>query len=592
MTDYEQLVLQARRKTLKLTQRQHREILKIYRQAIRNLQDKAKKAKGKSLTERWAKDYLKQVEIEAERLNNAIAGVMKENLLQAGNYAVQPDIKLFKKALQKAGIDLGDHFTEMFSQVPSDVLTVMFKGDLYKDGRGLSSRIWDISSQLGRDIDYIIHQAIAEKKSAIELAKDLEQFVKPEAQRPGTWGTCYPKLRTKQMDYNAQRLARTSITHAHREAQYRSAARNPFVEAVHWETSREHFNRQVKKWGEDICDQYERQDKYGLGPGNYPPSKVPIGHPQCLCHTYPVIPKSLDEVADELKAWLDGNNPKLNKKLGKAPKSQPKVETPLDKLVNRVKKVKGMDTNDMGKIGFEILKELELDHIPVYTMPIQDNGYCRVDVDNDIAKILEYVLDLSDKRNGNYRIKTAFHEAFHAKGDGRKTTFHKDTTAWLQIEETFAETSAHYMVKAIGIHEEISASYCEKLVEMLPRLKQLPKFKDCKTFADFGRIAWEERLAGGTAQWTTLYNQAMKQSHDWKVYAQQYFQYIDDHTDELLDVMLNSMPECRKYKSNMASDYKYAKAKMLANSNIRLTSNENVVMTNLVALAMNRLGVK
>ena len=315
MTDYEKLVLQARQKTLKLTRRQQGGVLKIYDQAIKSLSEKVQQSKPKSLNDRWARDYLKQVKAERERMADSLRGIMKESILQAGGYAVQPDIDLFLRAQKKAGIDLGDHFTEMFSQVPNDVLATLMKGDLYKDGKGLSSRIWSITGQAGKDIDYIIHQAIAEKKSAVELVKDLKQFVKPHSQRSWDWGTVYPMLRTKQIDYAAQRLARTSITHAHREAQYRSAAQNPFVEAVHWELSGQHYARQIKKWGRDICDTYAEQDWYGLGRGNFPVDKVPIGHPQCLCVTAPEIPQNLNQVADELAAWAKGNNPRLDKKI-------------------------------------------------------------------------------------------------------------------------------------------------------------------------------------------------------------------------------------------------------------------------------------
>lgn len=592
MKSYEELVMRARKKTLKLTQRQQKEILKIYQQAIDSLAEKARSAKRNSLTERWAKDYLEQVEAEVEQLRKNLSGAIKGGVSKAAGHGVEPDIALFKAT----GIDLGDHFTEMFSKVPDDVLAVMLRGDLYKDGRGLSSRIWRISADTKQDIDYIIHRAMAEKKSAIELAKDLEQFVKPEHRRPGNWGRAYPNLRTKQVDYNAQRLARTSITHAHREAQYRSAAANPFVEAVHWELSDEHYNRQVKHWGEDICDDYANQNWHGLGKGNFPPNQVPIGHPQCLCHTYPVIEKSLDEIADELKAWVDGKNPELDERIsgGKAKKRKAdKGKMRLDKFVSKAKKVLDMDINDRVAIGKKILRELNLGHIPVRLESMSLNGYCRFDVSGDEKmQILEYVLDAGDIRGNSYRIKTAFHEAFHARADGRKTTVHMSRDAWVQIEETFAETAAHYMAKAIGIKDEIAPAYAEKLVDILPRLKQMPEYKNCNTFADFGKIAWEERLKGGNSEWTALHGQAMGKPHDWKEYSKQYLDYIDNNKDELLDVMLSGMPEYKDYKSNMAEDYLRAKIRILSGNGMYMNSNEEMVMSNLLAIAMNREGVK
>jgi hypothetical protein len=45
----------------------------------------------------------------------------------------------------------------------------------------------------------------------------------------------------------------------------------------------------------------------------FPVNDVPLDHANGLCTMIPYIPKSLDEVADELKNWLEGNsNSKLD----------------------------------------------------------------------------------------------------------------------------------------------------------------------------------------------------------------------------------------------------------------------------------------
>lgn len=313
MATYVELVKKARQMTLKLTLEQQAEIYNIYVSSINRLSRQAEKMGDKTLEARWTKDYIKQLEKEKERLNKELQEAIVGGMQQAANQAVLPDLALFKAAQARAGIDIGPHFTEMFSQPPTEALAAIIRGGLYSDRKGLSERIWNATSEAGDDIGSIIRRAIAEKRSAVELAHDLEQFIKPSAQRPWDWGNVYPNLRTKEVDYNAQRLARTSITHAHRESQHRSAAMNPFVDAIHWELSAEHYARQVARWGEDECDEYAEQDSYGLGVGNFPVDEVPLSHPQCLCYTYPVISRTLDQVADELSDWVDGNNPELDK---------------------------------------------------------------------------------------------------------------------------------------------------------------------------------------------------------------------------------------------------------------------------------------
>lgn len=311
--NYKGLVLKSRKKMLKLTVAQQKEIIKIYEDAITDLSSTAKSSQVGSLTERWYKDYAKQIKITKDILQKELEKSISKSIIQSGEYAIQPDKQLMIKASQKAGLDIEPHFTQMFSNVPHDVLLTLYKGDLYKDGEGLSERIWNYTNEFGQDIGYIIKRGIIEKKSAKDLAKDLEVFIKPESRRPWNWGEVYPNLRTKQVDYNAQRLARTSITHAYREAQVESAKENPFVEAIHWELSSAHYERQISCWGPDECDEYAEQNWYDLGVGNFPIDALPIGHPSCLCTTYPILSKSLDDITDELKAWIDGEyNPSLD----------------------------------------------------------------------------------------------------------------------------------------------------------------------------------------------------------------------------------------------------------------------------------------
>lgn len=304
--EYVNLVLAARKKMLKLTLKQQLKIEKIYEDAIAELAEQAKRAGDKTLSKRWMQDYLKQLEAAKEELYKELDLTMFSAVKKAGEYGVEPDLELFKRLQAKAGIDIGPHFTEMFSGVPDDVLRIMTVGEIYKDKRGLSTRIWGHVNGLEKDVEYMVEKGLLAKKSAYELAKDLEHLVEPAARRPWDFGNVYPGMRTKMIDYNAQRLARTSITHSYRESQYRSAAQNPFVEAIHWELSSEHYNRQVAKWGEDECDDYANQDWYGLGKGNFPVNEVPLSHPQCLCVTWPVIPETYDEIAEELKEWVDG----------------------------------------------------------------------------------------------------------------------------------------------------------------------------------------------------------------------------------------------------------------------------------------------
>lgn len=292
MNEYEKIARKIRKRVSKLTLQQQRELLQLYDDTIKELAEKAGKSKSKSLTERWVKDYLKELEKVRKELTKELNKSIKGYTTKAAKIGAEVEQQILSKAFKLAGIDPGDHFTTMFSQVQDKVVKNIISGNLYKDKRTLSQRIWNYTNEFGQDIQYMINKGLLEKKSAIELAKDLERFVKEPAKRPTTWGKVYPNLKYRKVDYNAMRLARTSINHAYQTASIQSSSMNPFVEGILWRSALQHGRTC------EVC--MERHGKI------YPVDDVPLDHPNGLCTMIPYIPKSLSEVADELRRWFDG----------------------------------------------------------------------------------------------------------------------------------------------------------------------------------------------------------------------------------------------------------------------------------------------
>lgn len=242
------------------------------------------------------------------------------------------------------------------------------------------------------------------------------------------------------------------------------------------------------------------------------------------------------------------------------------------------------------KLGRQILDSLELSHVTDHLKSMKEWGYCRLYAQDGVMHIKDYNLNSQDGRERCYRIKTAFHEAFHAKADGLKTDFGSlSNGAWLDIEETFAESSSHYLASQIGI-TDLAPSYAARLCEMLPRLKKLPEFSSCSSIADFGEIAFNGRMNGTGAEWAELYNRAMSVPHNWKSYSKQYFPEISANMDDYIDKMLENMPNYKQYRESMKRELGLAIEKISNGST--LTHNENLVVANVVSIAMNRLGVK
>ncbi len=237
MNEYEEISKQTRKKVSKLTLEQQKELLDLFSDVIKELSKKAEKSKSKSLTERWTLDYKKEINKAKKELSKDIFYETHGAIGRAAKLGSETIERIMTMIFSKAGIDPGDHFTTMFSQVQDKIIKDIISGNLYKDKKTLSSRIWNYGQGFEKDIQYVINRAILEKKSAIELAKDLEKYVKDPAKRDTTWGRCYPHLRNKRVDYNAMRLARTSINHAYQTSSIQSSNMNPFVEGIEWRSA-------------------------------------------------------------------------------------------------------------------------------------------------------------------------------------------------------------------------------------------------------------------------------------------------------------------------------------------------------------------
>ncbi|MEG1515851.1 MAG: hypothetical protein RSD95_13260 [Clostridia bacterium] len=302
----------ARKRMLRTITDTDKQISAIYREAYQDLARKAAGKKDSSLTKRWQLDMSRSLEERMRQLNGDLMATVIASAKSAGRLPGKANADWLDLVLARTGKPgTGDAFRSVMTRTSDEALRMVVSGQAYLDSKSLSHRIWKTSSQARDGINAIIQQAIAQKKSAYQLAKELEQFVKPGAREDMDWSKVYPDiphgLLPMYVDKHAQTVARTSINHAYHLAMVEAASKNPFASCIHWALSPQHFDRQVRPFGSDICDEYSLHDE-GLGIGNWPIKHVPLPHPRCLCSQYAVVSRTLDECSRELKRWLDGES--------------------------------------------------------------------------------------------------------------------------------------------------------------------------------------------------------------------------------------------------------------------------------------------
>lgn len=184
-----------------------------------------------------------------------------------------------------------------FSHVPDEVVRAVATGQLYEGKWSLSRALWKNTKRTQRDVQNVVAQGIAQNKSAYDIAKDLEKYVDPLARKDWDWSKVYPGTARK-VDYSAQRLARTMVSHAYQQSFVRTTQKNPFVTKYKW----------VSSGGARTCEICAERD--GV---EYSKTDLPLDHPNGMCTFIAVIEDSMTDIADRIADWaLGGSDPELD----------------------------------------------------------------------------------------------------------------------------------------------------------------------------------------------------------------------------------------------------------------------------------------
>lgn len=283
---------------VKITNDQAKQIRKMYRDLAneykKEINSLARRTNISSqMRTQYLKDYVKELEYDIKYLNDNVQQTISSNMLKVSKAVVEDSIALDQK-MGFRGI-----FIKQF-YIPQDVVAVVSSGKLYDGKWTLSKAIWSDNQKKLNDINSIVAKGIAGNKSTYEIAKDLERYVNPRARKLWNWSKVYPHT-SKKIDYNAQRLARTMVSHAYEEAFVESTKDNPFIEAYQW----------VASGGDRMCPICADRD------GEiYPKNQLPLDHPNGMCTFEIVMTRSYEEIGRDIANWINGEgNPKLNAEL-------------------------------------------------------------------------------------------------------------------------------------------------------------------------------------------------------------------------------------------------------------------------------------
>jgi hypothetical protein len=182
------------------------------------------------------------------------------------------------------------------------------------DGLQLSDRVWRSLDPWQTAITRTVEQGIITGQSHKDLARDLRQYVSPAAITPKQIEEAQKRGIAPVPTWQTERLARTEINAASREATIMTNQTNPFYRGVQWIVS-----PRIRRGSYPICqichdlaagtsDRAPGSKPMPDGDGRYYPrgsEPTPAAsHPSCRCSLVPVY-DDLDTVTSAIGDWLE-----------------------------------------------------------------------------------------------------------------------------------------------------------------------------------------------------------------------------------------------------------------------------------------------
>ena len=364
----------AQQARVNLTQKQQKHIAQIYKNAALSVGRKARSLPNTPSSPLYKSELnklKKELKVQLAAAEQALKGEIYDNMESAAQAVVKDNLQF----LENVGLTVEG----AYSKVPTEIVKMVATGQLYEGKWSLSRALWKDHMKTQYDINTVVATGIAANKSAYDIAKDLEKYLKPDARKDWDWNKVYPGTRRK-VDYSAQRLARTMVSHAYQQAFVRTTQNNPFVTEYIW----------LSSGGERMCEICA--DRNGQ---HYPKDKLPLDHPNGMCTFEAVLSGNMVDISNRIADWALGNTDsdidKWLESMGVDAKNLPAVQRAsqmantgskipsAEDWINIIKQVELQDMLDIEAANFEKFTGVEKSALRTYTGSSYRrwNGYLR-----------------------------------------------------------------------------------------------------------------------------------------------------------------------------------------------------------------------
>ena len=292
---YYRLLKESQREKLSINKKTLLKVKKLYEEESKKLISKLNNAN--EMNSQYINSYLEYVNKELKSLSKQIEKLTKQGIADTSQLMTEVNADVFSYIVKKYNLDVDSNLLESLYKPNYNVVDKIISGDLYKDNKSLSKRIWGYNRNNLNKIQEILIDGMVNKRPLQDITNTLSAYTGGGNTKVKAITSAYG-----QMNANSLRLVRTSLNHAFIETMKDECRYNPFIEGYKWIMSGAHSSRMPNG---DICDDYSSHDE-GIGIGVFKKNNIPIPHPNCMCVIIPYSEKPLETIGEEIGKWIKG----------------------------------------------------------------------------------------------------------------------------------------------------------------------------------------------------------------------------------------------------------------------------------------------
>ena len=172
---YYRLLKESQREKLSINKKTLLKVKKIYEEESKKLISRLNNAN--EMNSQYINSYLEYVNKELKSLSKQIEKLTKQGIADTSQLMTEVNADVFSYIVKKYNLDIEPDILESLYKPNSNVINKIISGNLYKDNKSLSKRIWGYNKNNLNKIQDILTDGMINKKPLQDVVSNLKAYL-------------------------------------------------------------------------------------------------------------------------------------------------------------------------------------------------------------------------------------------------------------------------------------------------------------------------------------------------------------------------------------------------------------------------------